>query len=391
MKKYLFILAAAAALVACSKTELVPAVTNDAETEITYTVAPKVRADVKDFNTGWKFMSYAFYLGKDDEGNAQAWADKAASSEKYIDGAEISYVSNSTESVWRHVGKKYYWPKNGQLTFFAWTNVREYRGVSGITYTFSSDDYIKGVTVDATNGVKIADYDVTYVNPNTSVGNKNTDILVADIKADQTKNLTNDYGNFGKTDNADRVDKRESRYTGVPTLFKHKLSKVYFTAKTDKDYETTDGIKFYVNSIVFKNIAKQGTYTQGVDATSCVGSWTTVANTDPQSYFSGNAGVAGTEVNSTVKDIFNIDSQYYYMPQTFGDDAIFVVTYSIDYGNGVKEENLTQTCKLKANNLASFDISKFYTINLTFTLNEILWDPAVEEWETGTANVDINK
>ena len=385
MKKYLFILAAAAALVACSKTELVPAVTNDAETEITYTVAPKVRADVKDFDTNWKFMSYAFYLGKDAEGNAQAWADKAASSEKYIDGAEISYVRNSTESVWRHVGKKYYWPKNGQLTFFAWTNVREYRGASGTTYTFSSDDYIKGVTVDATNGVKIADYDVTYVDPNTSVGNKNTDILVADIKADQTKNQDTTYGDADKRTDA-------GKFTGVPTLFKHKLSKVYFTAKTDKDYETTDGIKFYVNSIVFNNIAKKGTYTQGVDATSCVGSWATVANTDPQYYYSGQDGVNDNDkIESTVKDIYNTDSQYYYMPQTFGDDANFVVTYSIDYGNGVKEENLTQTCKLKANKLDSFDISKFYTINLTFTLNEILWDPAVEEWETGTANVEINK
>ena len=383
MKKYLFILAAAAALVACSKTELVPAVTNDAETEITYTVAPKVRS-TSEFNKAWKFKSYAFYLANQTDGTATPWSGNAASSTEYIKGIEISNPSatnTEADDVWRNADKKYYWPKSGQLTFFAWTNVKESRFIptsptsgTSTSYTFSSEDYISGVTVDATNGVKITDYDVT------ATANKNMDVLVADIKADQSKNtLKTEDPNVSK------------KYDGVPTLFKHKLSKVYFTAKTDKDYFTTDGIKFYVNSIVFKNIAKQGTYTQGVDATSCVGSWATVANTDPQYYFSGLAGTSGTEVDSTVEDIFNAGSQYYYMPQQFTNNGCFVVTYTIDYGNGVKEENLTQTCNLADHSLQQFEISKFYTINLTFTLNEILWDPAVQEWETGSADVTINK
>ncbi len=381
------ILAAAAALVACSKTELVPAVENDAETEITYTVAPKVRATT-DFNKNWKFMSYAFYLGNKTDGTATPWSGNATSSTAYINGIEISNpsaTSTTAEDVWRNAVKKYYWPKNGQLTFFAWTNVKENRTTTETTCTFS--DYITGVTVDNANGVKIADYDVT------ATTNKNVDILVADIKADQSQNLVNDYGDFGDDGKADRVDKRNTRYTGVPTLFKHKLSKVYFTAKTDKDYKTTDGIKFYVNSIVFKGIAKQGTYTQGVDATACTGAWTSTVSTDAQNYFVGVAGAAegATEVESTVKDVFNTDSQYYYMPQDFTNNGCFVVTYTIDYGNGVKEENLTQTCNLADHSLQKFEISKFYTINLTFTLNEILWDPAVQEWEPGSADVTINK
>ncbi len=374
------ILAAAAALVACSKNEVIPeVVNNDVETEITYLTAPKVRADVKDFDKNWNFKSYAFYLP-----GTLSWASHEGTDPvAYISDVEISY--NQTDNVWRNETTKYYWPKSGKLTFFAWTNVREQRGVSGTTYSFSSDDYIEGVTVDATSGVKITDYDVTYVNSTTGVGNKNTDVLVADIKADQTKNLDSSYGTADKRTDA-------GKFTGVATLFKHKLSKVYFTGKTDKDY-TADSIKFYVNSIVFNKVDKKGTYTQGVNASDCTGSWNTVENTaDAQYYFSGLDGVSGYTIPSdkTVEDIYNKDSQYYYMPQTFDDDAEFVVTYSIDYGNGVKEENIKQVCQLNKS-FTGFEIGKFYTINLIFTLNEILWDPAVEDWTLGTADVTINK
>lgn len=185
MKKHLFILAAAAALAACSKTEVIPA-GEGVETEITYTVAPIVKAETTPtFDRGWNFKSTAFYLE-----NAKNWTTNSGDAIKYIgtdsdNGVEISW--NTTDQLWRNSTQKYYWPKAGKLTFFAWTNVTasafsdDGKGTGKYkapTYTFGT--YVSGVTVDNTDGVKVTNYDV--------VSNKNVDLLVADIKADQIKN-----------------------------------------------------------------------------------------------------------------------------------------------------------------------------------------------------------
>ena len=66
MKKVIVFVAAAAALVACSKSEVTPAL-NSADTEISYLVAPKTKAlasGLSEFNKDWTFQSTAFYLKK---------------------------------------------------------------------------------------------------------------------------------------------------------------------------------------------------------------------------------------------------------------------------------------------------------------------------------------
>ena len=37
----------------------------------------------------------------------------------------------------------------------------------------------------------------------------------------------------------------------------------------------------------------------------------------------------------------------------------------------------------------SWLMGKKYTVTLTFKLDEILWDPAVEDWTTGTVSSDV--
>ena len=387
------ILAAAAALVACSKNELVPVEAIDAETEIAYLTAPVVKAeDPITFSRDWKFKSTSFYLQK-----AKAWKDDATTSTKYIDNAEIEWDTD----LWRCKSKKYYWPKDGKLTFFAWTNVTEsisYKDDTDYgkgTSTFGS--YISGVTVTNTDGVKIADYDVT------AKANKNVDVLVADIKADQVAN------NEGSS-------KAKYNTNGVPTLFKHKLSKVIFTAQTvDEngtayDYSNPDGITFTINSIKFEGIDSKNTYTQGVtvatDGTS-IGEWSATASASAeQIYFNKENETAETRfsagfpVTKTQTGIYASANQYYYLPQNFeaqtsgsANKDYFVVNYTIKYANGT-EETIEQNCIMNNTVTASsvfdkWEMAKIYTINLKFSLNEILWDPAVEDWTTGSANVDI--
>ncbi len=391
MKKSLFILAAAVALVACSKNEVNP-VSPSADVEISYNVAPKVKAETTPtFDRSWTFKSTAFYLEK-----TKNWAANASAAVKYIgsdtdNGVDIAW--DNTDNVWRNSAKKYYWPKDGKLTFFAWTSLRS----SVTAATIASDkvtptqsqtvSYLSsGVTVTNTDGVKIADYDVT------ATANKNYDLLVAEIKADQTSN------NDGVTD-------PKYNTNGVPTLFKHKLSQVFFTAvtvdsnKNPYDYKTKDGIEFTLNSITFKGIDKTNTYTQGVTVAadgSSNGAWGTASASVDQVY-TNNA----TEITNTAASLIADGNQYYYLPQEFTAQTgtgsltsdVFVVAYTIKYANG-ESENLTQECVLNNTEnsktiFEKWEMGKRYTINLKFSLNEILWDPAVEDWGTESKDVTV--
>ncbi len=380
MKKTFIFLAAAAALVACSKNEETTYV-SPADNEISFLVAPKTKAGHTEFTNTWTFKSTAFYLPK-----TESWASHTSTPAVYINGVDISY--NTTDGVWRNAAKKYYWPKDGKLTFFAWTSLKQ--GTVSGTYDTTNKvvkptenqtvSYLaSGVAVDYTNGVKIADYDVT------ADANKNYDLLVADIKADQTKNT--DPATYYKV--------------GVPTLFKHKLSQVFFTAvtvdsnKAAYDYKTNDDITFTLNSITFKSIDKTNTYTQGVTESSCAGAWGTASATADLTYTNY---ASGKELNDTVTPLIEEGNLYYYLPQSFVADQTtsdcFVVDYKITYANGTVE-NLTATFPLNsatAENVIfeKWEMGKRYTINLQFSLNEILWDPAVEEWEDANKEVTVS-
>lgn len=398
MKKYLFILAASAALVACSKNELTPAA-SVADQEITYTVAPKVKA-VTDFNTDWKFKATAFYLANkstnDPKVTDQKWDDRKDTPSTYIDDVEISY--DNAENVWRNADKKYYWPKDGKLTFFAYTSLQQTISEFDVEATeygkesFANTSSYVSAAVDATNGVKFADYDVT--------DNKNVDLLVADIRKDEVKNLDGTY-----------------KVEGVPTLFRHKLSKVLFTAKTDQDYtdDTKNGnvYTFVINSIKFNNINSKGSYAQVASSTTTpavTAGWTldeTATYVKEQTYYAkGTTGytVPYVATGGTVKVIYADGNQYYYMPQKFVADPAnnssdsFTVNYTITTKNSagakVAEETVEATFPLNSTDANStiFDEWKEgykYTINLTFTLNEILWDPAVEEWIDASGSATI--
>ena len=92
MKKLIVLLSAVAALAACSKNEMVPAVSGE-NVEISYKVAPRTKADPQAFDTDNKFASWAYYLpsGKWDENrtNAKIYIGKEGE-----EGATISYGNN---------------------------------------------------------------------------------------------------------------------------------------------------------------------------------------------------------------------------------------------------------------------------------------------------------
>ena len=354
MKKYFFILAAAAALAACAKNEVTPVLSNE-NTEIAYNVAPKTKADPDAFPTNNVFASWAYYLP-----GTTTWVEeggKNADAKAYIANSTISYQSG----VWKNALTTYYWPKGGRLTFFAYS--------------------LNKKNLDLSDGSNF------HCDPRTGIAGQidlkkdpNTDFLVAEIAKDKSAN-ENQYA-----------------FNGVPTLFKHKLTRVVFTVTAENYVDKS----FTLNSIQFNNLHAAALY----------GQYSTVdlagAQNPTKDYLKPSAGAAymdnpfytQTDLQVVAGAVTTVpeanEVTKIYIPQEFADEtATITVKYTIKttvHDNGTVshvEDNCTKTFAIK-DKFPKWEMGKKYTINLTFKLNEILWAPAVEDWANGTtAGIDI--
>ncbi len=345
MKKYVLILAAAVALAACAKTEVIP-VNSDADVEITFQPAPITRA-TSVFSTGNVFQSAAFYDTND-------FVYGSSTAETFIAPTTVKCFT----SVWKAADASgnavtYYWPKDGgKLSFFSWSLNK-----NSLSYDASS---APAVTIDKNKGVVLTGYDVA----------KNEDFMVADPALNQTKNTS------------------PAKYIteGVPTLFKHKLAKFIFKAKTNADYTVAPYKQtFSIYKIYFKNIAAKADYTQYVSETA-KDQWTVITSENNYYLADGNHIVKSNIEEVAKTSTYGIDL---YIPQAYTADATLCVEYTVSRGN--KSTTYTEEVALK-DLLGKTECGKKYTITLNFGLDEILWDPAVEDWTEGTttANSSIN-
>lgn len=357
MKKLIVLFSAVAALAACSKNEVVPAVSGE-NVEISYKVAPRTKADPQAFDTKNVFASWAYYLPK-----GKNWSDNWKDAEIFIgkeaeEGVTISYGNN----VWKDQTASHYWPKEGSLTFFAYSlnrNNFDLKHDSGNTYPIACHKSPNAYGINATIDLK---------------DNKNLDLLVAEIAKDKTQN--------------------ENIYSlnGVPTLFKHKFSRIQFAVKKKEEYT---GATITLNSITFNNVAHAGHYSQfnkedgdvkftqdyckaGEIRTSLVYTTTDFKVTSATDY------VPVTETDETY---------YIYMPQDFKNVteakniATIEVKYTVTFKNGTSE-TYTKTLNVK-DIFDSWEIGKRYTFNLIFSLDEINWAPGVDDWEDEAKNIDV--
>lgn len=373
MKKLFYFAAAAVALAACAKNEVIP-VNSGENQEITFNVAPKTKADLQTFNTGNVFASWAYYLPKNKTWDANYAVYKSKSvdqnwkpeedkdytvPQEYISGATIANNTN-TGGKWKCATKTFYWPKDGgKLTFFAYS-------LNKGDFTLTGDH--SGFGCDPSFGISGA-IDLQ--------ANPNTDFLVAEIAKDKTSN--------------------EQIYStdGVPTLFKHRLSSVVFAIRTGANY--TDK-KFELTNITLHNLYHYATYGQLPNEKfhpSASGNepYIPIYTSTPQPIKFQDDFVNVTGVD---KDIF--------IPQDFANgsnataNAYIEVKYTIttkvgtngDGTDKVVKEQVTKQIFLNPENgkgtkmFDKWEMGKKYTINLTFTLDEILWAPAVQNWEDGT-------
>lgn len=344
MKKYLlFATAVCAALAACTKNDVKPV---EMDQEITYqTINTKA---LSAFSPSHKFYSWAYILASD-----QNWTNNFASSKPYITNSLIEY--STTAKAWKNSTTSYYWPKKAKLTFFAWSDATNAPSVTSPATVACSND----------GGIK-------FDNFNTSV-DKNKDLLVSKIAADQKSNTTT-YD--------------EGWAAGVPTVFSHVLSALVVKAKTDVTYSD---ITFKVKSIDFTNVYSTGDYTQGHDASAkpTASSWSNLSSatsfdvyspaseSDPVTY-------EGIELKPVGEDV------RIFMPQTFSDTTPKAsITYTVKYGTSGVIDEVTVEKDLKSIFTSNWQPGYKYTLTITLGLNQILWAPDVEPWSTGEGNFTI--
>lgn len=326
-----------AILAGCTRTEIRSIA--DEPQQITFrTIETKATVDFLKAN---KFYSYAWFLP-----SGNKWATNYAAAQAYIPGALIAY--NTTANAWKASGATYYWPKQGSLTFFAWT---DYTNAPAPTLAGCAKD--KGITFTAYS----------------AFDNKNKDLLVADIAKDM--------------DGKNNLTTHQGWKSGVPTIFHHVLSNLAFTIKTNDDYSV--GATYSLKSITLKNISTKGNYAQGSPAaTAPEDVWTDHSDVKDMPVFTSTAGqpVSSTPVALQSADDFSI-----VLPQKFTNATpVIEIVYTIttNYTGTAVVETVTETKPLKDIYTEGWVSGKKYTLNIKLSLNEILWVPSVEAWEDGT-------
>lgn len=164
------------------------------------------------------FGSYAFLFPT---GMSYDTDKEDESVSKYIDNAKIEKVGD----VWKCASQMYSWPTSGSLTFFSYA---PYELPSHAEFSCTAAD-----------GIKISNYVLPATVGNTSA---EYDILIADIAKDLTSNV-NPGRYFTK---------------GVPTLFKHKLSKVSIKAHLNNELGSGEYVR--ISSIQLFNIYRGGDF-----------------------------------------------------------------------------------------------------------------------------------
>lgn len=358
MKRFFLAALAIAAIASCTKNE-VNEVTDNNQITFQTVVGPSTKALIDGINyatTAPSFGTFAYY-------NATGETFPTGA-ELYIPESEVSYsASNWTTTT------PYYWPKNGSLAFFSYS-----------PYTINSS-----VECDESDGITISDYDVALA--------QDVDVMVADVITGQTENDSN------------------GGYTGVPTIFRHKLSQIVdVTFKTDKDYN--DGTpfsagekQFFINYVKVNKLEQTGTYVSGnnVNETN-LGTWTlptTPAYDHNYDWFT-ETSPCNTEFKSTPATSANTMSYILMIPQTYVDDAdpTNVSNVEIKYtirtytSAGVFSDDVVTA------NVSMYDIfsgtsnalamNKKVTLNFTIGVNQIYWAPSVVEWSTATGAASIN-
>lgn len=349
----------------------------------------KVMVDDTTYPENLPFGTLAYYLPS---GN---WDANMADATLYIPISKVENKSGvASGSVWEVDGKEYYWPKSGGLTFFAY---------SPFSYAEGGDLAVTAITSPANDGIQIVDYDVD--------AHQATDFMVADIAKDKTANV---------------VKPGSSLYTGVPIVFRHKLSQIVginfqtvinnttgsgpalvehdyanHHSETAGDLEAGD-IVFKLKKVVVKNLYTKGTYGYtDTKADPVTDHWMTLDEKKDYTWFNKESAPeafdGNIKFNLTYKTHDATRNAYLLvLPQPLitpgtttlkTTDPLIHIEYQVLTYNGTdfSTENVSENVYLyniheRAN---AIEMNKKITYNFKINLEDrkIYWAPSVADWE----------
>lgn len=365
MKKIALIAAMSlAALVSCTKNETAPSVTD--QQEITF-ASPVVGVSTKvptygllsgAYPTTQTFNVWAWYSKEDTyDGNGV----------KYMTDVTVEYDSKNFNDAEAENGAwapnpTYYWPKNGKLTFDAYSPT-ELNTKATVACTASAGLTIENYTVPTTLEQQI-------------------DVLYSERAADKVSTSFS-----------------AGTYEGVDIVFNHALAAVAFTIKQSEAYPAGT-IK--VKDIVIKalsngNFAHNITYPAGTAV--AAPAWT-----NPKTPAEYKALACADYANSLqpVNAEGAAGATVLVLPQAFSatNDVTITVNYYIKNQN---EDALLQEAVFHLNepanqsgeyqadqspvNVNKWEMGKKYTYNLTIGLDDIFFAPRITEWEKVNVNL----
>ena len=297
--------------------------------------------DAVGYPTDSKFISTAYTIAS--TGSWDNASDRAGAA-VLIDEEEVSY--NNTENYWSTT-KARYWDANYKYTFFSY-----------------SPSSLKDKVDVRTDGVAISNWDVE--------ADATTEILVADIAKDKTKNES------------------FSGYSGVPTNFRQKLSKLSFNMGISQYAESGTNVTLLGIKIV--DICTQGNYSKGGYTDD---SWTVVEA-------SRKTGTSGTSVFTVFSgsEVLSSDDHYVrasklIIPQSLLQYGSYhpklIVEYQIQVGKGAVETK-TAECHFDINLRQEswvMGMEYTYTIHIGVGQYPIEFDGSVDAWNV-VNNGEVN-
>ena len=346
MKKTVFIAALAiVAMASCTKNEISQSTRTN---EIKFTTPVLARhtksVEITDANypQSASFNVYAWY-------NSEA-AFNSSTASPYMSKVTVSYDSSINDPADNGSGAwisnpVYYWPKQGVLTFDA----------------YSPSDLTGTVNATALDGISVENHTVA-----TTLANQQ-DFLYAN----RALNKTSSKGTENDT------------YDGVDIAFNHALAVVKFQAKTADDYHLTTTIK--IKDIKLKQIKNIGTFNQNESTSSPA--WSDWSGSETYVALENNNATTSTEVDT---ELSSVGSSVIVLPQTF---APSTQELYIEYYIKTSASNeILQTKSLYLNTTEvtsaaySWEMGKRYTYNIVFSLDKVYFAPSVDNWDDVTVD-----
>ena len=354
MKKMFFMAAiAGVALASCAKNEVeTPEQDIITFAEPVTAVQTKATEITANYPMNKHFSVFAYYY----EGDYTKFED----GKLYMNDVETAYSSDV--HGWdpaKVSGVNYYWPKQGTLTFAAYSpsTVAATHDKAGL--------HFEGFTVPAK-------------------AEEQYDLLFSERSYNQTNATMNDHTNH---------------YKGVEITFNHALSSIIFKAKTDINYNK-DNFYITVKEVTVKHISSTADFCQGLndeeeilETANTEACWSDWSSEIDYTAYAGEYTLKDGEyalvpgitpgVMSNDTDIQN--SHLILIPQSLADAKLYV-KYTIYNKNVNPVAAIDQTAELDlaTTKVATWLRGKRYTYNITIGLDKIYFDPVVNEW----VNVD---